>query len=78
MTTPDNHGIKAVNLAALYIAIQSKPKFSQAFAVKAIVGYEWYEAELTEDLYERMGEVYKTLDDLSELEEENLSGLTEE
>jgi hypothetical protein len=57
--------IEAVNRAALYIAIQSKPELNKAFAIHAIQGYEWYESELTEDLYERMGEVYKTLDELS-------------
>jgi len=70
--------IEAVNRAALYIAIQSKPKLNRAFAINAIVGYEWYEAELTEDLYERMGEVYKTLDELAELEEENHAEKDEE
>ena len=47
--------IEAVNRAALYIAIQSKPKLSQAFAVHAIQGYEWYESKLIEDQYELMG-----------------------
>lgn len=56
---------EAVNRAALFLAVQTDPKLYKAFAVHAIAGLEWDESEMTEELYERMGEVYNTLIGLS-------------
>jgi hypothetical protein len=58
--------IDAVNRAALFLAIKDKPELYTAFAIHALQGVEWDEAELTEELYARMVPVYETLLTLSE------------
>jgi hypothetical protein len=56
---------EAVNRAALFIAIQENPELYKAFAINAIAGVEWDESEMTEELFERMANVYEALKELS-------------
>lgn len=59
---------EAVNRAMLFIAIKDDPDLYRAFAVNAIAGVKWDESEITEELLEKMDEIYNTLQRLAEIE----------
>lgn len=56
---------EAVNRAMLFIAIKDNEKLYKAFGVEAYGCNEWDDSEMTEELYEKMGKILATYEELS-------------